>query len=153
MKKLFLGLLLISTVSAFSQELNWMTNFSEAAELSKKTNKPILANFTGSDWCHYCKILDKQVFSTNEFKSWAKENVILLELDFPKRKKISPELKKQNYALQNAFGVRGYPTVWLFESGKGDDPKKDIVPLGKSGYLKGGPSKWIKSIDRFMPKS
>lgn len=151
MKKLFIVFLFLATTTAFSQDTVWLTDFDEAAKLSQKTKKPILANFTGSDWCGWCKILKREVFDTAEFKKWAKKNVVLLELDFPRRTKISPELKKQNTALQRAFRVRGYPTVWLFKVGEGDDPKKDLQPLGKTGYRKGGPKVWIKSIDQYLP--
>jgi len=153
MKNIILGLLLVTSISAFSQEVKWFDSYEEASKISKKTNKPILANFTGSDWCGWCKVLDKQVFSTDEFKTWATENVVLLVLDFPRKKKLSQEMLQQNYALQNAFGVRGYPTIMLFEPGKGDDPKKGIVPLGRTGYVKGGPIKWIESISPYLPKS
>jgi len=152
-KKLFLGLLLIASTVTFSQEVKWLTNFEEAAKLSQKTNKPILANFTGSDWCGWCKVLNREVFSKEEFAKWANENVILLELDFPRKTKLSAELKKQNYAMQRAFGVSGYPTIWMFEVGDGKDPKKGLNPLGKTGYIKGGPKKWINSINRYLPKS
>jgi len=152
MKNLFLGLFFIATMTVFSQEkLQWHTDFYEAAKISQKTHKPILANFTGSDWCGWCKVLKREVFNTPEFRNWANKNVILLELDFPRRTKQSPELKKQNRAMQQAFGVRGYPTVWLFNVGDGDDPKKDIVALGKTGYVKGGAKAWIASIDKFLP--
>jgi len=152
MKKLIIVVLFISSFTAFSQkDLKWHTDFTEAAKLSQKTHKPILANFTGSDWCGWCKVLKREVFVTNEFKKWAKKNVILLEVDFPRRTKIAPELKKQNYALQRAFGVRGYPTVWMFSVGNKKDPKKDLVPLGKTGYRKGGPKVWIASIDKYLP--
>ena len=152
MKKLILVVLFISSFTSFSQkDLKWYTDFTEAAKISQKTHKPILANFTGSDWCGWCKVLKREVFVTDEFKKWAKKNVILLELDFPRRKQLSPELKKQNYALQRAFGVRGYPTVWLFSVGNKKDPKKDLVPLGKTGYRKGGPKVWIASIDKYLP--
>ncbi|MEE9350197.1 MAG: thioredoxin family protein [Flavobacteriaceae bacterium] len=151
MKKIFLGLLFISTLSAFSQEAAvWLTDFDEAAKISKKTKKPILANFTGSDWCGYCKVLTRKVFSTLEFKEWAEDNVVLLELDFPKRKKLAPKLAKQNKALQRAFGVRGYPTIWLFKIGKGKDPKKNMIQLGKTGYVKGGFEKWVATVDKIL---
>lgn len=153
MKKLILLLLLTTSITALSQEVVWLNSYEEAARISKETNKPILANFTGSDWCGWCKVLDKQVFSTNEFKTWANENVVLLVLDFPKRKKLPQALQIQNYSLQKAFGVRGYPTIFLFEPGKGDDPKQGIVPLGKTGFIKGGPQKWIASIAPYLPKT
>ncbi len=151
MKNILLGLLFITTITTFSQEAKWLASFDEAAKLSQKTNKPILANFTGSDWCGWCKVLHREVFSKPEFTKWAKKNVILLEVDFPRKTKISTELKKQNAGLQRAFGVRGYPTIWLFEVGDGDDPKKGLNPLGKTGYVKGGFKKWIESISVYLP--
>lgn len=151
MKKIFITLLFITTITTFSQDVKWLTSFDEAAKLSQKTKKPILANFTGSDWCGYCIRLDKTVFNTPEFSKWSKKNVVLLKLDFPRKKKLAPKLKKQNYAMQRAFGVRGYPTIWLFKVDDGDDPKKNLKPLGKTGYIKGGAKKWINSIKQYLP--
>ena len=68
---------------------DWTTDYEDALKESAKTGKPILANFTGSDWCGYCIKLDKEVFSTDTFEDWAEENVILLEVDFPRRKSLS----------------------------------------------------------------
>jgi protein disulfide-isomerase len=150
MKKTILALTVLFTITAFSQKATWLTDYNKAAKISKKSNKPILANFTGSDWCGWCKVLDKEVFSTPEFAKWAKKKVILLKVDFPRRTKLAPELQKQNYALQKAFGVRGYPTIWLFEPGKGDNPKKDIKPLGKTGYIRGGFEKWVATIEKYL---
>lgn len=151
MKKIILIVFFITTVTTFAQDVKWYSDFNEAAKIAKKTKKPILANFTGSDWCGWCKVLKREVFNTPEFKKWAKKNVVLLEVDFPRRTKIDPKLKKQNYALQNAFGVRGYPTVWLFKAGTGKDPKKDITPLGKTGYIRGGAKAWIATIEKYLP--
>ena len=114
----------------------WLVNIDEAYELSQKTGKPILANFTGSDWCGWCKRLTKSVFIHDEFKSWAEANVILLELDFPRRKQIPAEIKAQNQNLQKAFQVRGYPTVWLFDLDKNESGEFTIAALGKTGYRK-----------------
>ncbi len=153
MKNLFLPFLLLTISSVFSQDkIEWKSNFDEVAKIAQETNKPILANFTGSDWCGWCKVLDREVFSKPEFQKWAKENVVLLEVDFPRRKKLSKALRSQNNALQKAFGVRGYPTIWLFDVGEGKNTKKNIVPHGKTGYVKGGPTKWIKTIAKYMPK-
>jgi protein disulfide-isomerase len=150
MKKIIIAFILLLSITTFAQKTEWLTDYNEAAKLSIKKNKPILANFTGSDWCGWCKVLHKEVFSTPEFAKWAKKNVILLELDFPRKTKLSPDLQKQNYALQRAFGVRGYPTIWLFEPGKGTNPKQDIKPLGKTGYIRGGFEKWIASIKKYL---
>lgn len=112
----------------------WLVDLEEAYEISQKTGKPIMANFTGSDWCGWCKRLTANVFSQPEFQKWAEKNVVLLELDFPRRKEIPTEIRQQNYSLQQAFKVRGYPTVWVFNLEKNADDKFAIEALGKTGY-------------------
>ena len=114
----------------------WLVSLDEAYELSQKTGKPIMANFTGSDWCGWCKRLTASVFSKQEFKKWADDNVILLELDFPRRSQVPTEIRTQNQKLQQAFQVRGYPTVWVFDLSKDDAGQFQIAALGKTGYSK-----------------
>ncbi len=113
----------------------WLVDLDQAYAQSKKTGKPIMANFTGSDWCGWCKKLTASVFSKPEFKKWADKNVVLLELDFPRNKKVPDNIRQQNYSLQQAFQVRGYPTVWVFNLKK--EPKTgqyQIEALGQTGY-------------------
>jgi protein disulfide-isomerase len=154
MKKiLFTAVLFIGLTNLQAQELKWHDNFDEAAKISKKTNKPILANFTGSDWCGWCIRLDKEVFSKKEFQKWANENVVLLTVDFPKRKQLAADITEQNNALQRAFQVQGFPTIWLMSPGDGKVPTEGITPLGKTGYVKGGAEKWIASIASALPKN
>jgi protein disulfide-isomerase len=118
--------------------LEWYTNLLQANELSKASHKPIFAFFTGSDWCGWCRKLQNEVFSKPAFVKWAKENVILLELDFPRAKKLPAELAQQNYSLQNAFHVAGYPTVWIFNMTKNDTAQSFyLAPLGSTGYPAG----------------
>ena len=114
----------------------WLVKIDEAFEESQASGKPILANFTGSDWCIWCKRLDKSVFEKEDFKAWAEKNVILLELDYPRRTKLPPEIKRQNTDLQRAFQVRGFPTVWLFDMDKDQEGKFNVNALGKTGYTK-----------------
>ena len=86
MKKAFIALLLlIGMQSAVAQKAEWHTDLTKAVQLSEKTQKPLLLFFTGSDWCGWCIRLQKEVLMTDEFQAWAKENVVLLELDFPRR--------------------------------------------------------------------
>lgn len=118
--------------------LTWYTDVIKAQQQSNATRKPIFAFFTGSDWCGWCHKLQKDVFAKPAFIKWAKEKVILLELDFPRRKQLSPELTKQNSELQQAFQVGGYPTIWLFFLKKNDKTgKQDINALGSLGYPEG----------------
>jgi protein disulfide-isomerase len=118
--------------------LVWYTSIQEVHELSVKNKKPIFAFFTGSDWCGWCKRLKANVFAKQAFIDWANANVILLELDFPRGKILSPELTKQNSELQQALGVRGYPTIWLLYTEKLESSNTiNLNTLGSLGYPQG----------------
>ena len=103
MKKLIFLLIVTFSLNSFSQHnsVDWNTDMNKSIELSEKTGKPILLFFTGSDWCGWCKKLVREVFAKPEFAKWAKENVILVEIDFPRKTKLSAELQKQNRSLQH----------------------------------------------------
>jgi thioredoxin-related protein len=120
------------------EELKWYDDLMKANEISEKTKKPIFAMFTGSDWCGWCKKLQADVFAKPEFVKWAEKNVVLMEVDFPRGKQLSPVLQQQNNSLQQSFGVAGYPTVWMFYLKKDEAAQKfNIIPLGSLGYPTG----------------
>lgn len=122
--------------------LTWYTNINQAYELSKKVKKPIFAFFTGSDWCGWCHRLEHNVFDKAGFKDWAKKNVILLELDFPRNKQLPEDLARQNNDLQQFFKVPGFPTIWIFNMDKDKATNKfNISALGSLGYPKSEPGK------------
>jgi len=120
-----------------TEELVWHTDINKAHEISLKKKKPIFAFFTGSDWCGWCHKLQREVFVKPEFISWAKKNVVLVELDFPRRKELPRELREQNYSLQQALQVRGYPTIWIFTLEKDEEKKYKINAMGSLGYPAG----------------
>ncbi|MDH5476302.1 MAG: thioredoxin family protein [Cyclobacteriaceae bacterium] len=136
-----------------SEDETWLVDVEEAYELSKKSNKPILANFTGSDWCGWCKRLRAEVFDLPEFKQWAEENVILLELDFPRKKQLPIHQQQQNRGLQQAFQVTGFPTIWVFDLNKpANENKFQLQAYGKTGYLRGGVTNYTKVLDQMIAK-
>jgi len=152
MKKIFITLLLVvGAMTVQSQELKWETNVQTASELSIKTKKPLLLFFTGSDWCGWCIRLQNEVLKTPEFLAWAKDNVILVELDFPRRSPQQPDIQQQNMQMQQMFEVRGYPTVWFANPSK-KDGKFTLDKLGSTGYVAGGPSKWLDSAKQILVK-
>jgi len=109
--------LLLASVSAFAAD-GWMTDLEEAFAKAKKEKKPVLVEFTGSDWCPPCIEMRKKVFSKKEFISKASKDFILVELDFPKG---DPELKKKNSPYAAKYKVNAFPTVVLF-----DDNQKEF---------------------------
>ena len=162
MNKIYLIItLLFVSVYGFGQSANtyetenegWLVKLDDAYAESQKTGKPIMANFTGSDWCGWCKRLSAAVFVKPEFKKWADNSVVLLELDFPRRKKIPDELKQQNAGLQRAFKVRGYPTIWVFNLNKDPDTEQyQIEALGKTGYTK-TVAEFTTGVDQMIERS
>ena len=144
MKKIYLiAVFCLAMVSAQAQELKWHNDVKEAIAVGTKENKPLLLFFTGSDWCGWCIRLQKEVLKTPEFTKWANDNVILVELDYPRSVPQTPEIKQQNYEIQNVLGVQGYPTVY-FVKGEKKDEKFNLQALGKTGYVPGGPVAWLE---------
>ena len=150
MKKIIITLLLLIMASSMqAQDIFWETNIEKAAQTAVKANKPMLLFFTGSDWCGWCIRLQKEVLKTPEFATWAKDNVVLVELDFPRKSGQTPEIQKQNSDLQQIFAVRGYPTVWLVKP-EMLNGKINLDKLGSTGYVAGGPSKWLEAANQIL---
>ena len=152
-KTLFILFVTLSSILVQAQEdLTWHTDMAKASELSMKEKKPLMLFFTGSDWCGWCIRLQNEVFKKEEFTKWAKENVILVELDYPRRTPQDQTVKQQNQQMQQIFQVRGYPTIWLVNPEKTDDGKVNLSALGSTGYVAGGPEKWLEGANSILKK-
>lgn len=137
MKKLLL--LLTATFAAFTlsaAEGEWLTDFAKAQEKAKAEKKLVFLDFTGSDWCPPCKSLHNTVLTSAEFTKFAKDNLVLVEVDFPRSKPQSAELKAANRKLSDKFNIEGYPTIIVLDAagkeifrevGFGGTPAKDYV--------------------------
>jgi protein disulfide-isomerase len=145
MRKLTLSLLLVSLALAVrAAELEWLTDLPKAQAKAKQDKKIVMLDFTGSDWCGWCIKLNKEVFSTPEFSAYAKTNMVLVEVDFPRRKKLSEEQQKANNALQEKYGIQGYPTLIVLNS----EGKK----IGELGYMPGGPKPFLAELDKLKKR-
>jgi len=122
-------------------EAQWLTSVPEAQALAKKENKLVLMDFTGSDWCSWCKKLDAEVFTKPEFIDYAKKNLVLVQVDFPRGKSQSQDLQQANQALQSKYKVNGFPTLVVIK------PDGSIV-WQQVGYLEGGPPAVIAELDK-----
>lgn len=141
MKKLLITLAAALVLTgAQAGDANWQTDLPKAQAQAAKEKKLVLMDFTGSDWCGWCIKLNKEVFSQPDFQSYAKDNLVLVEVDFPQRKKLSAEQKKANDALAKKYKIQGYPTIIVLDSqGK---------QLGELGYQPGGPKAFIASLEK-----
>jgi protein disulfide-isomerase len=142
MKKMTLGLLMcwFALQGLAADESKWLTDVPKAQAEAKKDGKLVMMDFTGSDWCPWCIKLHKEVFSTPEFSDYAKKNLVLVEVDFPRKKEQSADLKKANQALQEKYKIEGFPTVIVLNG----DGKK----VGELGYEPGGPKPFIANLDK-----
>jgi protein disulfide-isomerase len=141
MKTLALSLvtLLVAGLTAFA-ETSWTTDLPAAQAQAKKEKKLVFMNFTGSDWCGWCKKLQAEVFTTKEWSEYVQKNLVLVEVDFPNQKKQSDTLKKANAALQEKYKASGFPTLVVL-----DADGKEI--WRQVGYMAGGPKAWIAKLD------
>lgn len=135
----------VAALQLSAAEGQWQTDLPKAQAQAKAEKKLVMLDFTGSDWCGWCIRLDKEVFSQKEFIDYAKANLVLVEVDFPNKKKQADELKKANNALQKKYGIEGYPTIIVLDG----DGKK----IGQLGYQKGGPKAFIESLEKIKKKA
>jgi thioredoxin-related protein len=125
----------------------WTDNYAQAVETAKAEKKYLLLDFTGSDWCGFCKLLDKEVFSTPQFANWAKKNVVLVQVDFPHQTPLTDEVKKQNSGLAAKYPVGGYPTIVIIKP-SGKEIAKEV------GYHPGsGAAAYIRGLETQMKKA
>ncbi|WP_339627816.1 thioredoxin family protein [uncultured Maribacter sp.] len=129
--------------SSFAQE--WQTDFSIAKEMAKSKSVPIILVFQGSDWCAPCIKLDREVWSTDEFKAYAKNHYVMLQADFPRRKNnaLSPEQTDKNKALAEKYNRNGiFPFVVVMNG--------DGKVYGETSYKKLAPKEYINEMNSFI---
>ncbi len=118
----------------------WTTDYQSALAAASGSGRSICLFFTGSDWCGWCKRLEAEVLSTEDFKEYASGNLVLVKLDFPRRIPQSEFTKKRNQKLTEKYQVGGFPTIVVVdESGE---------ELGRIGYQEGGPRPFIKKLQK-----
>ena len=145
MRKCFVTIILIVIVMlccSKSEATNWETDFEKALATAKASGKYMLLDFSGSDWCGWCIRLEKEVFSQDAFKDFAKENLVCVLVDFPRAKEQTDELKQQNLELARKYDIKGYPTIIIL-SPNGE-------PVGITGYLQGGPWEYARHLKKII---
>jgi thiol-disulfide isomerase/thioredoxin len=123
----------------------FIVSFEQAKKEAAAFKQPIFAFFTGSDWCGWCKKLRAEALDTPAFEKFAADNLILLEIDFPRGKELPSSVKKQNDALAAQYQAKGFPTVCLLDA--------DGKELGRTGYQEGGAEAYVKHIKELLEKA
>ena len=137
------GLLLLAVAAPAAEWRNGgeESTLNAAFTQARREKKTTMIFFTGSDWCAWCKKLDNEVFSQREFDTYARANLVLVKVDFPKQGTQSDAMKKANRELATKLGVTGFPTLWFFNS--------DGKQLGRSGYQPGGVETFTQTFAKF----
>lgn len=115
--KVFLSfiLLLISSINLNAQEHQKVDSLFAKA---KSENKNVLLYFSGSDWCAPCIRFKKKYIENADFKEFAKNNLIVYNADFPRKKnnQLNKEIVKFNEELADNYNKTGaFPKIILLD--------------------------------------
>ena len=135
--------LCLSVLSVSAAE-GWLTDLDAGIKVAKAEKKAILVDFTGSDWCGWCIRLKKEVFDQKEFAAVTKD-FVLVELDYPQKKKQSAEEKAKNKAWAEKFAIEGFPTILLMDS--------NGEPFAQTGYQEGGSVKYLAHLAELLKQN
>jgi len=136
---LVMGWMLVAVLGRCLAGDAWTEDFEAAKAQAAKESKDLLVDFTGSDWCGWCKKLDAEVFGLEAFHKEAGKSFVLVKLDFPRNTPQSDERRKQNEALRDKHQVRGFPTVLLMDAAGN--------AYAKTGYQEGGQEEYCKHLE------
>ncbi len=117
----------------------WQTDFEAAKAKAKAEKKFLLVDFTGSDWCIWCKRLKGEVFDKDEFQNEAPKQYVLVALDYPPNIAAAPEHLRK---LANQYKIEGFPTVILMDT--------EGQVIARTGYKPGGPEGYVKQLSEFL---
>ena len=147
MKKIAIAVLACWTlIQVQAGELNWLTDLPAAQAQAKAENKMVLLDFTGSDWCGWCIKFKQEALDTKEFQDYAAANLVLVEVDFPRKKPQSAGQKEANAALSKKYKADGFPTFVVLS--------KDGAEIGRQdSYEKGGSKAFIAKLEKFKKKN
>ncbi len=120
----------------------WITDYDQALLYARDLKRPVLVNFTGSDWCYWCQLLSGEVFEKEAFLKFAGDNFVLLKVDFPQKTKLPQGVQKANQSLAEKYGIQGFPTIVLI-----DDKGEEIT---RTGYQEGGAEVYVKHLKELL---
>ena len=133
---------IVGAMSNGTSTLSWYTDYSKALEVSKKTNKPIVLFFTGSDWCTWCNKMEAEILSQSDFVSAVGDKFIFVKLDFPMKTKLDANIEAQNNALMDKYNVEGFPTLIIIDS------KEKYIT--KANYQQGGAKNFASHLQKLV---
>lgn len=126
----------------------WQASLPAALAQAQATQRPVLAVFSGSDWCKPCIMLKQEVFDQSEFLAFAQDRLVLARFDFPRNRKhqlpaAQVQRNEQAAAQLNMEGT--FPLVVLLS------PEGRV--LARTGYRPGGPAAYDAYLHQLLTKN
>ena len=90
----------ILPISVNSSGIKWYS-YEEGIERGKEEKKNVFLNFY-TQWCGYCKKMDKETFANSSIIAYLNENFISIKVNSDKERQIA-----------NYYYVNGLPTSWF----------------------------------------
>ena len=143
-KKIIFSVLLLFCLIHSVNAQKWYTDIDTAKKIAIQNDQRIILVFQGSDWCAPCIKLEKEIWESNEFKTYAKDNFVLLKADFPRKNKnrLSKIQQDKNNMLAEKYNPYGsFPKVVVLN--------KNAEIIGATGYKKLSPSEYISLLNSF----
>lgn len=142
MKKMLMGCLVAAVGVMSAAAAGWEDDLAKGTAAAQASGRFILVNFSGSDWCGWCKRLDREVFSQREFKNYAASNLVCVVVDFPRFHSQPRSHKERNESLARKYGVEGFPTVLLLS------PAGEVA--ARTGYQPGGARAYVEHLQQLL---
>lgn len=114
--KTFLAVLCAALALLPAGAVEWLTNVEQAQKLAAEQGKAVLVDFTGTDWCVYCREMHAKVLDTPEFEAYAAPKFICVEMDLPHKPLLPKAQLEYNRGIVKRYGVTGYPTLLVLNT-------------------------------------
>ncbi len=88
-----------------TQPSRWLTSLDSAVDAAREGNRYLLVDLY-ADWCGWCKVLEKEVFTSPEFRELTQDMVLL---------RVDTEDGGEGTELQGRFGASGLPTTLILD--------------------------------------
>jgi len=100
--------------SGASEAFAWK-KYDEGLVLAAKSDKPLMVDFY-TDWCGYCKKLDKNTYADPQVAEYIKTHFIPVKVNAESKEPMNiPSGQITGSSLAKSFGVTGYPAIWFLK--------------------------------------